>query len=187
MFLRINLDESGLAKCPSGIRRWSVNNHQKQRANLKGLSERAAECLRRAGWTPARTVSTRVYEDAYQTEGRTLLPKTKEFLRNFGGLIIPYLTSSQREDVLAFLADREVHAMDRNGVECFEELTGAAPLCPIGHYQFGTCILFMDKRGYVFGGSDETVTLIGRTGEEAVGNILSGTEAQVIEPRSQAG
>jgi hypothetical protein len=153
--------------------------HSGNREPFDGM---AAECLRKAGWTPTRTVSTAIYAGAYQAEGRSLLPKAKEFLSKFGGLIIQYPTNSEHGDVLAFLAEREIHAMDDSGVVCFEELIGVAPLCPIGHYQLGTCILFMDKRGYVYGGSDATITLVGRTGEEAISNILTGEAGEVLEP-----
>jgi hypothetical protein len=161
-----------------------MNDKRKRKGNGPDIPSTALAFLLKAGWTPRRAISTSLYEEAYRSEGRPFLLKAKQFLARYGGLIIPYVTKSQKKDVLAFLAEREVHAMDRSGVECFEELIGVAPLCPIGHYQCGTCILFMDKRGHVFGGSDETLALIGRTGEEAVGNILSGAESEVLEPRA---
>lgn len=153
-----------------------------QCGDIDTIPPAAAECLRKAGWTPARVVSTRDYEEAYRAEGRPLLPTAKVFLSRFGGLIIQYPTKSHCTDVLAFLADREIHAMNGSGLECFEEIIGVAPLCAIGHYQFGTCILFMDQRGRVFGGSDETTMLVGRSGEEAVSNILTGLEGEMLEP-----
>lgn len=155
--------------------------------NEKTFSGAAAEYLRKAGWTPTRTLPTRVYEEASKAEGRSLLPKAKQFLSKFGGLIIQYSPKSGQADVLAFLAERTIHAMDGSGLECFEELIGVSPLCPIGHYQFGTCILFMDKRGYVFGGSDETITLVGQTGEQAIENILTGVAVEVLEPKATGG
>jgi hypothetical protein len=138
--------------------------------------------LRKARWTPWRVVPTSLYEEAYASEGLRLLPEAELFLRGFGGLIIPYATRSHQEDVLEFLADRAVQGMRGRGIETFEELIGVAPLCPIGHYLFGTCMLFMDSRGWVFGGSDESVALVGKTGEEAVRNILTGVESEVLEP-----
>jgi hypothetical protein len=140
--------------------------------------------LKNAGWTPQRIVPIPLYEQAYAAEGLPLLPKTKLFLRKFGGLIIRYTTKSEQEDVLEFLAERAALGMGGSGIECFEELTGVTPLCPIGHYLFGTCMLFMDSRGQVLGGSDETVTLIGRTGQEAISNILTGVESKVVDARA---
>ena len=112
------------------------------------------------------------------------MPKTKQFVREFGGLIIRYETKSRQEDVLEFLAERAVQGMGGSGLTGFEELIGVAPLCPIGHYLFGTCMLFMDSRGQVFGGSDETVTFVGKTGEDAIGNILTGVASEVLEPKT---
>lgn len=155
-----------------------------RRAEQPDMPSAVSSFLRKAGWTPTRAVSTSLYQEAYRSEGRPFLLRAKQFLSRYGGLVIPYTTRSQTEDVLAFLAEREVHAMNGIGVESFEALLGVAPLCPIGHYQCGTCILFMDKRGRVFGGSDETLTLIGRTGEEAVANILSGADNEVLQPRA---
>jgi hypothetical protein len=103
-------------------------------------------------------------------------------LREFGGLIITYALKKQQEDVLEFLAERAVQGMGGGGVKEFERLIGVCPLCPIGHYLFGTCMLFMDAKGRVFGGSDEAVTLIGNTGKEAVGKILSGAQSAALEP-----
>jgi hypothetical protein len=151
--------------------------------NVSALSPATLSYLNAAGWTTKRSVSTSLYEDAYAAERLSLLPEAKNFLRRFGGLIIKYVTPRQQQDVLEFLAERAVRGMGNGGNEGFEELTGVAPLCPIGHCYFGTCILFMDANGRVFGGSDETVSLIGPTGEEAIGRILSGVECKVIEPK----
>lgn len=136
--------------------------------------------LRKAGWTPQRAVPTAMYEQAYESEGVPFLPRTKQFLRAFGGLIIRYETKARQEDVLEFFAERAVQGMGGRGLEDFQERIGVAPLCPIGHYLFGTCMLFMDNGGRVLGGSDETVTFIGETGEEAIGNILTGVDSAVI-------
>jgi hypothetical protein len=123
------------------------------------------------------------YERAFQTAGIPLLPAAKEFLQEFGGLVISYVTGNHETDVLDFLADRAVKGMRVPALKGFEDLVGVAHLCPIGHFLFGTCILFMDADGRVYGGSDEAVTLIGGTGEETVGNILMGKEHQVIEKK----
>jgi len=156
-------------------------DEQRQPKKTESAFPRAAlTYLGKAGWTRNRVAPTSLYEQAYGSEGLPFLPRTKRFLREFGGLIIRYVTKSRQEDVLEFLAERAVRGMGGNGIKCFEELIGVSPLCPIGHYLFGTCMLFMDNRGWVFGGSDETVTLIGRTGEEAVRNILTGVESEVL-------
>ena len=86
--------------------------------------------LRKAGWTPQRVVATSLYEGAYELEGLSLLSKAKQFLHTFGGLIIRYITKSQQEDVLGFLAERAVQGMGGGGLEGFEELIGVSPFAP---------------------------------------------------------
>ena len=154
---------------------------QKRKTKNNAIPKAALPYLRKAGWTPKRVVPTAMYEQAYESEGVPFLSKTKEFLSAFGGLIVCYETKSRQEDVLEFLAERAVQGMGGSGLKGFEELIRVAPLCPIGHYLSGTCMLFMDTRGHVFGGSDETVTFIGETGEDAIGNILTGAESKVLE------
>lgn len=42
----------------------------------------------------------------------------------------------------------------------------------------------MDKRGCVFGGSDETITLAWRIGEEAICDILIAVDSEALEPKT---
>jgi hypothetical protein len=158
--------------------------NEKQKSKNGAIPHAALLYLRNAGWTPKRVVPTSLYEQAFEAEGIPFLPKTKNFLRKFGGLIIRYAMRSGQEDVLEFLAERAVQGMGGSGLEGFEERIDVAPLCPIGHHLFGTCMLFMDSRGRVFGGSDETVTFVGKTGEEAISKILTGVESQPLESRA---
>lgn len=124
------------------------------------------------------------YEQAYENERLTIPPKVREFLRDLGGATFKYELRHHQEDVLDFVADRAVQGMGA-GIKCFEELIGVSPLCPIGHYLFGTCMLLMDRRGRVFGGSDTTVTLVGNSASQAIWNILSGAEADILEPKDR--
>ena len=156
---------------------------RKRRLKNGAIPDAALSYLRKAGWTRRRVVPTSLYEEAFGSEGVPFLPKTEEFLLKFGGLIVPYPTESGQEDVLEFLAERAVQGMGSGALEDFEGLIGVAPLCPIGHYLYGTCMLFMDSRGRVFGGSDEAITFVGETGEDAIGNILTGVAREVVEPR----
>ena len=61
-----------------------------------------------------------------------------------------------------------------------ERLLDVRPLCPIGYYQFATCLMLQDERGRVFGVSDDTTSFLGESGEEAVENILSLREPRLI-------
>jgi hypothetical protein len=155
---------------------------ERRKTKSGGIPQAAVSLLKKAGWNAKRVVPTSLYEQAFESEGITLLSKTKEFLSEFGGLIVPYRTIFSEEDVLEFLADQAVQGM--GGDSEFEEMIGVGPLCPIGHYLYGKYILFMDNQGRVFGGSDENVILVGKTGKEAIGNILTGVESEVLEPKT---
>lgn len=157
----------------------------KRRRKERALPRAALSYLRKAGWAPDRAVSTLRYKKAFESEGIALAPTVERFLREFGGLVIPYGTPSRQEDVLEFLADRAVQGMGGGAVQEFEELIGSGPLCPIGHYLFGTCMLFMDSRGRVFGGSDEAVTFVGKTGDDAIGNIMTSVPSELVEPKTR--
>lgn len=150
------------------------------------FSPAALGYVRAAGWTPTRRVPVSAYEKAFAVERVPLLPKVKSFLRQFGGLIVRYATESHQPDVLDFLAERAVVGMGTGGIGGFEKLIGIAPLCPIGHYQFGTCVLLMSGDGRVFGGSDESVSLVGSTGTKAICNILCGGHVKVLRSVSGA-
>jgi len=160
-----------------------MRKKHESKTGASAFSPFALAYLREAGWMPKRAVPTLLYEKAYKAEGISLLLKAKMFLRQFGGLIIRYVTKSQQQDVLEFLAERAVQGMGGGGIEGFQELIDVGPLCPIGHCFFGTCLLMMDGKGRVFGGSDEAVTFIGATGEEAISKILSDVESEVLESR----
>ena len=62
-----------------------------------------------------------------------------------------------------------------------ELLLEVSPLCPIGHYQYATCMMLQDERGRVFGASDDTTSFLGESGEEAIENILSLREPRLIQ------
>jgi hypothetical protein len=171
-------------KTPRDVAFHLMVPRHKQNGSTSAVAPEARSSLRRAGWKPTRSVRTSICEEAYAHEGLQLLPKPKAFLRKFGGLVIPYVTKSQQQDVLDFLAERAIRGM-KHGIKGFEKLLVTAPLCPVGHYLFGTCILLMDRKGQIFGGSDETLTRVGNTGEKAISNILGGIDAEILENASK--
>jgi len=105
-----------------------MEEKRKLKNAASAIPHAARAYLRKAGWTPKRIVPTALYEQAYASEGLPFLPKTKQVLREFGGLIIRYVTKSQEEDVLEFLAERAALGMGGSGIECFEELIDVTPL-----------------------------------------------------------
>ena len=148
------------------------------------FSRKAQGYLRAAQWSPGRQVSVTAYTEAFREEGIVLLPASRSFLERFGGLIIKYETPSKQADVLEFCADDAVCGLGKGGLRQLEQLLGVHPLCPIGHYQYGTCMLVQDEKGRVFGVSDETTTFIGESGEASIEHILSGTPPCITMARS---
>jgi hypothetical protein len=143
-------------------------------------SLRAESYLRAAQWLPGGHADVARYEAACEAEGVSLLPATRDFLRRYGGLVIKYEDSLRQTDVLEFCADDAVRGMGIGGLRQVERLLDVRPLCPIGHYQYGTCMLLQDEGGRVFGVSDDTTTFLGESGEEAIENILSLREPGLI-------
>ena len=152
----------------------------KQETGPFAYSQQVESDLRAAGWLPIRERNTPVYETAYQDEGVSLLPATHDFLRRYGGRVIRYEDQSKNLDILEFCADDAVRGMGGGGLRQVERLLDVRPLCPIGHYQYGTCMLLQDETGRVFGVSDDTTVFLGDSGEEAIENILSGREPQLL-------
>ena len=148
--------------------------------NHNGLPESVLPLLRKAGWAPGRAVPVDSFVAAYRAEGLPWTNEVEEFLREFGDLVIVYTTKFESNDVLEFCAQRAALGIGRVGLKEFEELSGRRSLCPVGHYQFGTCLLLMAGNGEMLGGTDEAITFIGKSGKDAIGNILIREEASLI-------
>ena len=59
--------------------------------------------LRDAGWSPARRTDPALYEVAFEHEGVSLAPATRDFLGRYGSLVIRYHDALGQTDVLEFL------------------------------------------------------------------------------------
>ncbi|HZU38912.1 MAG TPA: hypothetical protein VFA18_23495, partial [Gemmataceae bacterium] len=51
----------------------------------------------------------------------------------------------------------------------------------LGHYQYGTCLLLQAPDRAVFGVSDDALSRLGGSGEEAINAILIGLEPELID------
>ena len=71
--------------------------------------------------------------------------------------------------------------MGRGVLAQTEEELGVGRLCLIGRYLHGLCLLLQGEDDSVHGLSDDRALLVGSTGEQAVDNVLSGKEPQVVE------
>lgn len=136
--------------------------------------------LRTAGWSPSRRIDSDRYEAAFQGEGLSLNRAARDFLARYGGLVIRYPDAVGQTDVLEFRAEDAVVGMGGGALDRTERELGVGRLCPIGHYQYAMCLLLQDEAGGVYGVSDDTTSFLGRSGEEAVENILSRREPRLI-------
>jgi hypothetical protein len=146
----------------------------------KAHSPQTESYLREAGWSAARRTDPTDYERAFEHEGVPLTQSTRDFLDRYGGLVIKYRDPLGQTDVLDLRADDAVRGIGPRGLDEMERLLDARPLCPIGHYQFATCMLLQDGSGRVFGVSDDTTSFLGESGEDAIENILSLREPRLI-------
>lgn len=145
------------------------------------FSDQARQYLKAAGWRPSRSVPVTPYQTAYKREGLTLSSAARSFLHRFGGLLIKYALRPGHDDVLGFFADEAVQNMGHGILAQTEEQFGAGRLCPLGHYLYGMCLLLQSDDGKVYGLSDDRTLLVGPSGEEAVDNVLSGRQPQILE------
>jgi hypothetical protein len=143
-------------------------------------SRQVESYLRGAGWSPVRRAEPARYEAAFEREGISLAQATRDFLSRYGRLVIKYHDVVGQTDILEFCADDAVRGTRRAGLHKMERLLDVSPLCPVGHYQYATCMMLQDERGRVFGVSDDTTSLLGESGEEAIENILSLREPRLI-------
>lgn len=144
------------------------------------LSDTSQRVLRLAKWTPERRVDVAPYRAAFAAEGLTLPPAVEKFLEQFGSLVIKYEVRSGQTDVLEFCADDAVKNVGRVAIALLEKELLARHLSPIGHYQYGTCMLLQDELGRVFGVTDDATIIVGASGEEAVEKILSGATITLL-------
>jgi hypothetical protein len=141
------------------------------------FSEVTRALLTKSGWWPNYHGPVDLYVAVYRDEELKFPRAARRFLDRFGGLVIQYKTKMQQDDVLEFRADRAARGSGQDTLVGYEEMAGEHPLCPIGSYSFGMCMLLMDAKARVFGGTEWSLLLVGRTGEEAIERILTGVPA----------
>lgn len=138
--------------------------------------ESTIKLLRAAGWRPGRTIAVDAFERALAREGHPMPPIVGEFLGQFGKLKItvrpgPRYTRDQlRLNPCLAMEITSAHVWGRYSARI------GAVVCPIGAYNYLHDMLMMTADGRVYGGYDQYLDLVGRSGEEAIDNILRGEE-----------
>jgi hypothetical protein len=145
----------------------------------RGFSEAALALLKKSGWTPAYHVPVDAYLAAYRDEKLEMPPAVRRFLEHFGGLVIQYKTATKQDDILEFRAERAARGSGHGTLEGYEEMAHER-LSPVGSYSFGLCMLLMDARGRVFGGTEWSLVFLGPSGEAAIERILTGSTPETV-------
>lgn len=128
-------------------------------------------CLKNAGWSPERRVSVTSIEKRMLDEGYEWFEEVSLFMESFGGLSINFRYEGRKADV-QFDAVEAAKSFDSYWIiENYAKRIGKAHFCPIGLAYTEHLLLFMSNDGYVYGGFDEYLALIGQR-EESVENIL---------------
>ena len=77
-----------------------------------------------------------------------------------------------------------LRGMGSGGLRQVERLLDVRPLCPIGHYQNGTCMLLQDETGRVFGVWDDTTVFLGDSVRKLSRTSFQAESPNCSDPRS---
>lgn len=131
-----------------------------------------------AGWSEDRRVDTTEYEKCLQSEGYPVHTAVVDFLECFGGLRVVYPHPRVPQATDKFFINPMVaaaHICIERVKEDYDERVGA-PLCVIGEAFDYHMTLMMDSDGKVYAGYDDTLILVGNSGDDAIEAICSGRD-----------
>jgi len=131
--------------------------------------------LKSSGWKPCGPEDLTHYLEALKIGGYDVSDIVLAFLKEFGGL--SFSTWKGRDftiDPIAAMANR-----DSQWVRGYNARVNST-LSPIGEADSGHLVLVMSPAGEVWGGFDDTLWKVGMSGEEAIANLMHGTELAAI-------
>ncbi|MCU0390623.1 MAG: SUKH-3 domain-containing protein [Thermoflexibacter sp.] len=109
-----------------------------------------------------------------------LTPKVEIFLQEYSGLSIYFKTISEQQDFFHFDVCKVIEEFDKRWIdEDYINRISTSNLCVIGQAYSNHLTLLMDELGTVYGGYDDLLYLIGKSGEEAIENLI--TKKGIIE------
>ncbi len=108
-------------------------------------------------------------------------PYVKNFLKEFGGLIIrhPHFKLKASVEEVHFNPIVAIPGIYREKVEEYEEAMGMK-LALIGEAETGHMFLLLAENGAVFGGYDGSLILLGKSGYEAIQTLCDGSSAETV-------
>lgn len=142
--------------------------------------------LTQAGWYPGRSVITWRQRLSLAVEGYCWFAAVSTFLQEFAGLSVSFPRQGSH-DVVHFNARQAAAGIDASWVlHEYAKRLGNARLCVIGQAYSNHMVLFMDERGYVYGGYDEYLCLIAPSGPAAIEAILHEHSFEAIQELSDS-
>ncbi len=146
------------------------------------VKQKTLDRLEKAGWQPGRHIDIDKYIRAYVEDSVPFWIKAREFLAEFGDLVVEYTTAGGMQTVIDFhAADLRKEFSDQVLRAC-EEIVNRGTLCLVGRYFYGDNAIFVSEGGEIWGGNrlHTTMMLLGRTAHEAVDNIVHNQEIAVL-------
>jgi len=145
------------------------------------LSDRSETLLKSAGWREGRSIDITSLVRHLESKGYSVFPFVVAFLKEFGGLKIqnpsakPPAAKNWHFDV--------VEASRRTSLERIKRLyipRVQSDLCIIGESEDEYVTLMMDKKGQVFGGFEDHLVFLGKSGHAAINQLASEKYARPV-------
>ncbi|MEU8209613.1 SUKH-3 domain-containing protein [Micromonospora sp. NPDC049044] len=145
------------------------------RGDDRVLPKRAAQALRKAGWSPHRRVDVGAWESALAPEGFAMHGPARAFLTEFGGLVVP-VSGPGRDHARIGVRLDPLLCLGQKG--WFDSLSGstAGQLYPLGEEHDGHASLAMDADGTIHLLFDDQIKRLG-PGLTGLARLLEGAEA----------
>lgn len=142
--------------------------------------EKTKKILSENEWNENRKFDSQPFIE-YLNNNEFIIHKTVlKFLNSFGGLNIIFEKNTDKDNIEfnPIKANEGFHTYWIK--ENYHSRTNSI-LCPIGIAYRNHMIVSMDELGYVYGGYDDTLIRLGKSGEEAIDNICNDCKDLFIE------
>ena len=128
-----------------------------------------------SGWTPGRHVDLDEVAGHHEAAGHPLSEAARKFLHSFLDIRIRYddqhLTDPR--DEISFAAVAAAAGVSPPAISYYESRVGTM-LTVIGEARRGHLLLLMAPTGAVIGGYDRIITVVGRSGLDAILGLITG-------------
>ena len=136
---------------------------------MGSFSFNTEQVLIKSKWFKGRIIDISEYQRCLVAENYKLSSCVENFLAEFGGLKIEFLTQDQDSDNFHFDVCKAVAEIDPSWV--FDDYTKRLlreKLCVVGQAYSNHMTLIMSEKGELFGGFDDLLWLVGKDSREAI-------------------